>query len=195
MLKLAFLGLSVVLTFSSSAWAKDRALTLKNTSSGEVATAVYKTELGYSKQGLDRLQSLLHGETGVWTDLEPELFELLWKIAKEVGAEGKPISILTAYKPATLTAYKPATSICPEKTRDCEIKTVRPNQHTMGKAMDFFIENVDLKELRDAALIQKAGGVGYYPNADTPFIHIDTGRVRSWPKFSKNENGALFGNQ
>ena len=37
---------------------------------------------------------------------------------------------------------------------------------------------VPLPELRDAALSLRAGGVGYYP--DSQFVHLDTGRVRSW---------------
>ena len=32
--------------------------------------------------------------------------------------------------------------------------------------------------LRDAALQLARGGVGYYPQSN--FIHLDTGRVRSW---------------
>ena len=37
---------------------------------------------------------------------------------------------------------------------------------------------VPLAELRDAALSLQAGGVGYYPREQ--FVHIDTGRIRSW---------------
>ncbi|MGE8374845.1 MAG: DUF882 domain-containing protein, partial [Diaphorobacter nitroreducens] len=33
-------------------------------------------------------------------------------------------------------------------------------------------------DLRDAAISLRAGGVGYY--AREQFVHIDTGRVRSW---------------
>lgn len=32
--------------------------------------------------------------------------------------------------------------------------------------------------VRDAALELRRGGVGYYPGSD--FVHVDTGRVRSW---------------
>jgi uncharacterized protein YcbK (DUF882 family) len=37
---------------------------------------------------------------------------------------------------------------------------------------------VALADLRDAALSLGAGGVGYYPREQ--FVHVDTGRVRSW---------------
>jgi uncharacterized protein YcbK (DUF882 family) len=48
----------------------------------------------------------------------------------------------------------------------------------LGKAIDFRIDGVNLKELRDVAKSLKAGGVGYYARSN--FIHIDTGPARSW---------------
>ena len=40
------------------------------------------------------------------------------------------------------------------------------------------LAGVALADLRDAALLLRAGGVGFYPREQ--FVHIDTGRVRSW---------------
>ena len=34
------------------------------------------------------------------------------------------------------------------------------------------------KTIRNTALALKAGGVGYYPRSN--FVHVDTGKVRSW---------------
>ena len=50
--------------------------------------------------------------------------------------------------------------------------------HMDGKAIDVRLPGVALADLRDAAIALKAGGVGFYPRED--FVHIDTGRVRSW---------------
>jgi uncharacterized protein YcbK (DUF882 family) len=50
--------------------------------------------------------------------------------------------------------------------------------HTRGQAIDIRLTGVALRDLRRAALGLRAGGVGYYPASD--FIHLDTGRVRSW---------------
>ena len=50
--------------------------------------------------------------------------------------------------------------------------------HTLGQAMDFHIEGVQLANIRKAALKMRAGGVGYYPRSN--FVHIDTGPVRNW---------------
>ena len=47
-----------------------------------------------------------------------------------------------------------------------------------GRGIDVRLRGVPLAALRDAALALRAGGVGYYPREQ--FVHVDTGRVRSW---------------
>jgi len=49
-----------------------------------------------------------------------------------------------------------------------------------------------VKTLRNSALIQEWGGVGYYPTSGVPFVHVDTGRVRMWPRIARLELAALF---
>jgi len=68
------------------------------------------------------------------------------------------------------------------------------SQHMLGKAMDFYIPGVPLKKLRDAGLRAQAGGVGYYPRSGSPFIHMDVGNVRHWPRMSRKELVAVFPN-
>jgi uncharacterized protein YcbK (DUF882 family) len=50
--------------------------------------------------------------------------------------------------------------------------------HMQGKAIDVRLRGVPCSRLRDLALQLNAGGVGYY--AKSAFVHLDTGRVRSW---------------
>jgi uncharacterized protein YcbK (DUF882 family) len=52
------------------------------------------------------------------------------------------------------------------------------SQHLHGKAIDVRLRGVDTRVLRDTALRLERGGVGYYAKSD--FVHVDTGRVRSW---------------
>src|SRR4029453_19617400 len=52
--------------------------------------------------------------------------------------------------------------------------------------------DVPVKTLRNSALIQEWGGVGYYPTSGVPFVHVDTGRVRMWPRIARLELAALF---
>jgi uncharacterized protein YcbK (DUF882 family) len=50
--------------------------------------------------------------------------------------------------------------------------------HMEGRALDVRLAGTSCAKLRDLALELQAGGVGYY--AKSNFVHIDTGRVRSW---------------
>ena len=68
------------------------------------------------------------------------------------------------------------------------------SQHMLGKAMDFYIPGVSLKKLRDTGLRMQAGGVGYYPRSGSPFVHLDVGNVRHWPRMSRKELVAVFPN-
>src|SRR5690606_32819439 len=68
----------------------------------------------------------------------------------------------------------------------------KKSQHTLGKAMDFFIPGVPLKKLRDIGLKMQGGGVGYYPTSGSPFVHMDIGNVRHWPGISRQELARVF---
>ena len=50
--------------------------------------------------------------------------------------------------------------------------------HMQGKAIDVRFSEVASEALRDYAIDLQAGGVGFYPDSD--FVHLDTGRVRTW---------------
>ncbi|CAM3956880.1 hypothetical protein SHAQ108633_04775 [Shewanella aquimarina] len=54
----------------------------------------------------------------------------------------------------------------------------KKSYHMKGMAMDIALPDVNLKDLRDAAISLKLGGVGYYPSSG--FVHVDTGPVRTW---------------
>src|SRR5437762_7080168 len=50
-----------------------------------------------------------------------------------------------------------------------------------GQAIDYFIPDVPIEEVRNAGLRLQRGGVGYYPSSGVAFVHMDTGNVRHWP--------------
>ena len=50
--------------------------------------------------------------------------------------------------------------------------------HMDGRAIDVRLLGCDLARLRDAGLALGQGGVGYYRGPQ--FVHLDTGRVRTW---------------
>ena len=50
--------------------------------------------------------------------------------------------------------------------------------HMEGEAVDITLPGRSLDQVHRTALAMRAGGVGYYPDAD--FLHVDVGRVRQW---------------
>src|SRR4029079_9867220 len=68
----------------------------------------------------------------------------------------------------------------------------RFSQHTLGKAIDFYIPGVPLDKLRATAMKLQGGGVGYYPASGSPFVHVDIGNVRAWPRMTREQLVKLF---
>lgn len=65
----------------------------------------------------------------------------------------------------------------PKRNRGIEGAALN-SKHTTGEAVDGRIPGVQTKVLADFARWLGAGGVGWYPQRG--FVHIDTGRMRSW---------------
>jgi uncharacterized protein YcbK (DUF882 family) len=57
-------------------------------------------------------------------------------------------------------------------------QVARDSQHTHGNAIDFYVPQVPVQALQAWARAQNAGGVGLY--ADSGFVHMDTGPIRTW---------------
>ncbi|MGO8112698.1 DUF882 domain-containing protein, partial [Rhizobium leguminosarum] len=51
-----------------------------------------------------------------------------------------------------------------------------------------------LATLLDIGMKMQVGGVGFYPKSGSPFVHMDVGGVRAWPRMSRDELVRLFPN-
>jgi hypothetical protein len=51
---------------------------------------------------------------------------------------------------------------------------------------------MSMEKLREIGMRMQRGGVGYYPNAGTPFVHLDVGGVRHWPRMNYDQLARLF---
>lgn len=58
----------------------------------------------------------------------------------------------------------------------------KTSQHLKGKAFDVAMDNQDPVTFEAAARSVGFTGFGYYPDAERPFMHIDTGPARFWGK-------------
>jgi hypothetical protein len=68
----------------------------------------------------------------------------------------------------------------------------RFSQHMLGHAMDFYIPDVALEQIRAAGLRLQRGGVGFYPTSGSPFVHLDTGSIRHWPRMTHDQLARVF---
>ena len=52
--------------------------------------------------------------------------------------------------------------------------------------------DVPLEQIRFAGLRLQRGGVGFYPTSGSPFVHLDTGSVRHWPRMTHDQLARVF---
>ena len=167
---------------TQSANAETRKLKLYYLHTGERAEITYKKNGRYVKGGLKKINRFLRDwRRNEPTKMNPRLLDLIWEVYKETGSR-KHIHVISGYR-------SPATnSLLRKRGRG----VAKKSQHTLGNALDFFIPGVSLKKLRNIGLKKGIGGVGYYPKSGSPFVHMDTGRVRHWPRMSRRELVKVF---
>ena len=144
-------------------------LSLYSVHTGERLKVTYRnTENGYDCQALEALDHILRcHHTGKATRMDISVIEFMNAIDKSFSGNND-IHVISGYR-------------SPEYN-DFLIRqgrgVVRGSMHLAGKAIDFSIPGTELHKLRETALRLGQGGVGYYP--DSGFIHVDSGRVRTW---------------
>lgn len=178
----AMLSVGFLAASQATASAETRTLKLYYTHTGERAEITFKRNGRYDAAGLKKLNQFLRDwRRNEPTKMDPRLFDVVWEAYRASGASDY-IHVVSAYRsPATNSLLRSRSSGVAEKS-----------QHMLGKAMDFFIPGVPLKKLRDSGLRIQAGGVGYYPRSGSPFVHMDVGNVRHWPRMSRKELVAVF---
>lgn len=166
----------------SQAAAETRSLKLYYVHTGEKAEIAFKKNGRFLPDGLKRLNVFLRDwRRNEPTKMDPRLFDLIWQVYRATGSS-QHITVVSAYR-------SPATN---KMLRSKSSGVAKNSQHVLGRAMDFFIPGVKLAKLRSIGMRYQIGGVGYYPRSGSPFVHMDVGNVRSWPRMSRRELLALF---
>ncbi len=178
----------VVLVGSSSlaTAATDRSLKLFFTHTGERATITFKRGGKFDARGLGQINRFLRDwRKNEPANIDPRLLDLVWEVYQRSGSNNY-IHIVSAYRsPGTNKMLR-------GRSRDSGV--AKNSQHTLGKAMDFYIPGVKLAKLRSLAMQMQVGGVGYYPASGSPFVHLDVGNVRAWPRMTRKELARIFPN-
>ncbi|HRK25514.1 MAG TPA: DUF882 domain-containing protein, partial [Beijerinckiaceae bacterium] len=159
-----------------------RSLTLYHSHTQENITVTFRRDGSYDRSALEKLNWFLRDwRNDDATQMDPRLFDVVWATWREVGS-GAAIRIVSAYRsPGTNAMLRRRSS-----------GVAKNSQHIQGKAMDLHMPDVSMAKVREIGMRLQRGGVGYYPTAGTPFVHLDVGSVRSWPRMPRNQLERLF---
>ena len=167
---------------SANAEGDTRTISFHHVHTDEELTITYKVNGRYDEEALKKINYLLRDwRESEPTKMDPHLIDLLWEVHREVGAK-EAIWIICGYRsPGTNSMLRRRSSGVAEFS-----------QHTLGKAIDFYIPGVPLERLREVGLRAQRGGVGFYPTSGSPFVHMDTGSVRHWPRMPEAQLASVL---
>lgn len=168
---------------SDAAFAReDRSISFYNIHTKETLTVVYKRGNTYVPEAMKKINWIMRDwRRNEATTMDPKTIDIIWEMHRELGSQ-MPVHIISGYR-------SPATNTMLRKTRGGQ---ATKSQHMTGRAVDITFPDVPLKRMRYSAMIRERGGVGYYPTSGVPFVHVDTARVRHWPRMVRDELALLF---
>jgi uncharacterized protein YcbK (DUF882 family) len=159
-----------------------RTISFHHMHTGEDITITFKRDGRYDDEALKKLDWFMRDwRRAESTHMDPHLFDLLWEASRELGAR-EPIQVVCGYRSPQTNAMLRARSS----------GVAEFSEHTQGQAMDFYIPGVPLSEIRAVGLRLQRGGVGFYPTSGSPFVHLDTGSVRHWPRMTREQLVKVF---
>ncbi len=159
-----------------------RTLTFVNNHTNETGSFTYRVNGAYDADVLEKLNWFMRDwRLNEQTKMDPKLFDILWDVYREAGSS-QPIDVLSAYRsPQTNAMLRRRSRLVAEKS-----------QHMEGRAIDAHFMDLSVAKARDVAMRMQEGGVGFYPIGNTPWVHIDSGTVRYWPRMSRASLARLF---
>jgi uncharacterized protein YcbK (DUF882 family) len=169
-------------TESTVANGDTRTVTFSNGHTNESGSFTYMVSGVYDQSVIDKLNWFLRD----WrldepTKMDPRLFDIVWEVYRESGSR-EPIDVLSGYRSPQTNAM----------LRRRSRQVAEHSQHMEGKAIDAHFIDVGPGRIRDIAMRMQEGGVGFYPTGLTPWVHIDSGSIRYWPRMSRDALTRLF---
>jgi len=145
---------------------KTRMLNLYNSHTKEKLKTVYYKDGEYQAASLQRINNFFRDfRENEETDIDIKLIDLIYTLQKK-QSKTQPLYLLSGYRT--------------NKTNR-KVGGARHSEHKNGRAADIrpkYATKKRIKKLRQDAKKINIGGVGYYSKSG--FIHVDSGRVRSW---------------
>ncbi|UZK04923.1 DUF882 domain-containing protein [Venatoribacter cucullus] len=146
----------------------ERTLRVYNIHTGEYLTTTFWADGQYQDEEIQALDLLLRDHRANQAmAMQRELYEKMFHL-QELFSSREPLYVISGYRsPGTNSGLRQVSDGVAENSL-----------HMQGRAVDIRIPGVSHRHLHKAALAMGSGGVGYYPKSG--YIHLDTGRVRSW---------------
>ncbi len=152
----------------AAAPAKGREINLVNQHTGEKFKGEYWYDGKYLSDAFADIKVLMRDHRiNEKFPIDPRLMDVLYVVDHRLGGN-IPFNVISGYR-------SPQTNAMLSKTTE---GVARNSLHMSGQAVDLRVPGTNLRALRDTAMAVRSGGVGFYPSSN--FVHIDTGRVRSW---------------
>ncbi|WP_333947644.1 DUF882 domain-containing protein [Candidatus Liberibacter brunswickensis] len=126
-----------------------RTLRLYVVYTGHKEVVTFKHGNQYNEEGLSKLNLLLYDRhSKKSTNMDPRLFDFLWEIQQQFSGS-KYIYILSGFR----------TEETNRMLKKRNNKVAMRSQHVLGKAVDFYIPEVSIKNLYKVAVrLKKKGG-------------------------------------
>jgi uncharacterized protein YcbK (DUF882 family) len=145
-----------------------RSLAFYNIHTSEHLRVCYFEKGRYLPAALSKINHILRDyRTDAIKAIDPHLLDILHTINERIGSK-ETFHVISGYRTALTNAL----------LRRESKGVAKASLHIQGQAIDIRLPGYSTARLRNLCVSLRAGGVGYYPRSD--FVHIDTGRVRTW---------------
>ena len=154
---------------SDSPVSAERHIELHNTHTNETVSVVYRRGDEFQPLAIESLRHVMRDHRNNSAhEIDVALYDQLFALALTARCDPR-FEIISGYRsPESNNAMssRPGSGVA------------RHSLHMEGRAIDVRLHHCSCADLRDLALTAARGGVGYYRRSD--FVHIDTGRFRTW---------------
>ncbi|MFH1158753.1 MAG: YcbK family protein [Pseudomonadota bacterium] len=145
-----------------------RRMFLTNVHTGEKFGGEYWYDGEYLPEAFSVIKTVMRDHrTNEIFPIDPRLMDVLYVLQNKVK-NFTPFEVFSGYRSASTNA----------RLRRMSRGVARGSLHMQGQAIDINQPGTRLSYLKKTAVRLRSGGVGFYPSSD--FVHVDTGRARSW---------------
>lgn len=162
----------------ADAGGETRTMTLYSVNTKERLTTTYMVNGKHVASELAKINHLLRDwRRDAVTKIDPKTIDLMWELHADLGSRA-PIHIISGYRSAETNGM----------LKSIGRNVAKRSMHIQGKAIDLYFPDVSTERLRNSALVRDVGGVGFYPRSGASgFVHVDSGRVRHWPRIGSDQ--------